>query len=141
MKKILLDTNAYSAFLRGDNHALEAIAKAETVYMSVVVIAELLTGFKAGSKEKQNKKWLQEFLDKSTVQTLDISMETAEIFSEIKHRLSVSDTPLPINDIWIAAHAVETGSVLVTYDAHFSSIVGLRIWSDAKKETKLDKVQ
>lgn len=132
MKKILLDTNAYSSFLRGDNQVMEVIAKAETVYISIIVIAELLAGFKAGSKELQNKMWLQEFLSKSTVQTIDVTMETAEIFSEIKHGLASSGTPLPINDVWIASHAVETGSTLITYDAHFTLIPKVRIWTNYK---------
>lgn len=132
MKKILLDTNAYSHFLRGDNHVLEAISKAETVYLSIIVIAELLAGFKAGSKERQNKIWLQEFLSKSTIQTIDVTMETAEIFSEIKHSLALSGTPLPINDVWIASHAVETGSTLITYDSHFALISKVRVWVGGK---------
>jgi tRNA(fMet)-specific endonuclease VapC len=47
---------------------------------------------------------------------------------EIKHALRKAGTPLPINDVWVAAHAVETGSVLVTFDAHFKEIKGLRLW-------------
>ncbi len=132
MKKILLDTNGYSAFLRGDNRVMKVIANAEIVYMSVVVVAELLSGFKAGAKERQNKAWLQEFLGKITVQVIDVTMETAEIFSEIKYSLKLSGKPLPINDVWIAAQAVETGSTVITYDAHFALISKVRVWEDCK---------
>lgn len=133
MKKILLDTNAYSSFMRGDNSVMDAISQAETVYMSTVVMAELFTGFKAGSKERQNKIWFQEFLDRSTVQTIDVTIETAEIFSEIKQGLAKAGTPLPVNDVWIASHAVETGSILITYDAHFGLISKIRIWTRRKE--------
>jgi len=55
-------------------------------------------------------------------------METAEIFASIKKDLRTTGKPVPINDVWIAAHALETGSVRVTFDRHFSSAPGLRLW-------------
>jgi tRNA(fMet)-specific endonuclease VapC len=59
---------------------------------------------------------------------LNATAETAEVFGQVKSSLRKSGTPLPINDVWIAAHALETGSVVVTYDVHFKSIPGLRLW-------------
>jgi tRNA(fMet)-specific endonuclease VapC len=128
LKSIVLDTNAYSHYLRGDQKVLDTLAKSEIVYMSIFVLAELLTGFKRGSKEKLNRKWLKTFLDKPTVSILQTSTETVEIFADIKSHLMAKGKPLPIHDIWIAAHTLETGSVLVSYDKHFTSIPGLRIW-------------
>lgn len=129
MKKILLDTNAYSNFLRGDEKVLEALSKAGIVYMSIFVLGELLSGFKSGAKESWNRELLQKFLEKPTVSVLEATIETSEIFAEIKTSLKNSGTPIPINDVWIAAHAVETGSVLITFDEHFTKIPGLRIFS------------
>jgi tRNA(fMet)-specific endonuclease VapC len=57
-----------------------------------------------------------------------LTLETAEIFGEIKDRLRRAGAPIPVNDLWLAAQAVETGSVLVTYDKHFSQVPGLRLW-------------
>ncbi len=128
MKKILLDTDAYSNLLRGDHNVLDSLSKADIVYMSIFVIAELYTGFKGGSKEKENKNIMQAFIDKPTVSIIEGSLETSEIFSEIKHILKLSGNPLPINDIWIASHVKETGAVLVTYDEHYKLIPGLRLW-------------
>lgn len=128
MKKILLDTNAYTKFLAGDERVLEFLSKAETVYMSVVVIAELLAGFKGGTKQTENQRLLDKFLNKSTVRVLNITAETAEIFSELHYKLKKSGNPLPINDVWIASSAVETGSIVLTYDNHFRLIPGLRLW-------------
>jgi tRNA(fMet)-specific endonuclease VapC len=65
---------------------------------------------------------------KSTVKILNATSETAEVFGLVKFNLMKSGKPLPINDVWIAAHALETGAVVVTYDAHFKSIPGLRLW-------------
>lgn len=128
MKKIVLDTNAYTRLLTGDNDALETVSSAETVYMSVFVLGELYAGFAGGARERENKDTLQRFLMKSTVKILNATSETAEVFGLVKFNLMKSGKPLPINDVWIAAHALETGAVVVTYDAHFKSIPGLRLW-------------
>ncbi len=128
MKKILMDTNAYSRFLGGDDNILNALSKAEIVYMSVFVLGELYAGFKGGSKEQENKRLLERFLQKPTVRVLDANDETAEIFGMIKDTLKRAGTPLPINDVWIASHALQTDSVVVTYDSHFEKIADLRLW-------------
>lgn len=128
MKKVLLDTNAYVRFLGGDEKVLEALAGAEIVYLSIFVQGELFAGFQGGNKAVENKKILRDFLNKPTVRTLDATSETAEIFGLLKNTLKKAGTPLPINDVWIAAHALETGSVVVTYDSHFTKVQGLRLW-------------
>ncbi len=128
MKKILLDTNAYSCFLSGDEKVLNAVINAQTVYMSVFVIGELCAGFRGGSRPQENKKILEKFLSKPMVRVLNATEETADIFGMIKHDLKKAGTPLPINDVWIAAHAIEIGTVVVTYDAHFKKIAGIRLW-------------
>ncbi len=128
MKRLLIDTNAYSHLLAGNKIVLEAISNAEMVYMSVFVIAELYYGFRGGSKEIQNREILNKFLEKPTVQLLNSTLETAEYFSMIKNDLKLSGTPIPIQDIWIASHAMEIGSTLITFDKHFEYIKGLRIW-------------
>lgn len=133
MKKIILDTNAYAAFFTGDVAVLDVLASAEAVYLSAVVLGELFAGFKGGSREAANKKQLEAFLNKSTVQVLDVTSETAGLFGEIKNRLKKAGTPLPINDVWIAAHAAETGAVLITYDEHFTRVPDLRVWDRLKK--------
>lgn len=129
MKKVLLDTNAFSALFKGDNSVFDVIVESERVFVSIFVLGELFTGFKGGKKEKENRKILNDFLSKSSVRLIDATRETAEIFSEIKNKLRLTGTPVPINDIWIAAHVIETGSVLITFDKHFIKIAGLRIWS------------
>ena len=63
-----------------------------------------------------------------SVKILNATAETAEVFGMVKQNLKKAVTPLPINDVWIAAHAVETGSTLVTYDNHFKKIAGIRRW-------------
>jgi tRNA(fMet)-specific endonuclease VapC len=129
MKRILLDTNAYVRYLQGDQDTLRMLFDAESVYMSIFVIGELLNGFKGGAKEARNRNILEKFLGKSTVRILSATMDTAEFFSSIKNELRRKGAPIPINDVWIAAHAMETGSMLITYDVHFRNVNGLLVWS------------
>jgi len=127
MKKILLDTSAYSQLMRGNRKAAEYANDADIIYLSVFVLAELLTGFKGGSLGKRNLEILNNFKDKPTVQIIEATEETAEVFSEIKHKLKSAGTSIPINDLWIASNCFETGSVLITADKHFGLIQGLRL--------------
>lgn len=130
MSAILLDTNAFTGYLCGDRRVLEALAKTGRVHMSVFVLGELFAGFRSGSKEKSNRQILEAFLANPVVRVLDATRETADYFGLIKSALKKSGQPIPLNDAWIAAHALETGSVLVTYDTHFAVVPGLRIWDE-----------
>ena len=131
MKRVLLDTNAYTHLLAGNDSVLDAISEADQVYLSVFVMGELLAGFRGGNKFVENRNILKIFIQKPTVALLNATEETADIFGQIKTELRQAGTPIPINDIWIAAHAIETGAVLISYDHHFSKIPGLRRWSSA----------
>lgn len=130
MKKILLDTNAYSALLKGDGKVFEVLAKAEMVYMSAVVLGELLAGFRAGSRFGENKHRLEHFLERPQVALLGVGLETADVYGLVKHQLKQDGRPIPLNDVWIAAHVLEMGAVLVTYDKHFQYVAGLRLWDE-----------
>lgn len=130
MSKILLDTNAYSSLFRGDKKVLKHLSQADLVYASIFVVGELVAGFKGGIKEKENNQRIDRFLHMPEVELLIATKETALIFAELKYELKKAGTPIPINDIWIAAHAVETGSVLITYDRHFLNIKGIRMWKE-----------
>lgn len=128
-----MDTNSYSVLFRGkDNKLIDEVKDAEITFISAIVIGELLTGFRVGSREGKNRKILEEFVNDSTAEIADVTQETAEIYSQIKVLLRQKGTPIPTNDIWIASQVIETGSVLITYDKHFLKIPGLRIWDRLK---------
>ena len=129
MNRILLDTNAYTAFLTGDERVLNALTEAETAFLSAIVIGELYAGFCGGNRLKKNKALLARFLQKSNVRVLDVTAETGEVFGQIKNALQKAGTPIPLNDVWLAAQAMETGSVIVSFDAHFDQVSGLRRWT------------
>jgi len=128
VRQVLLDTNDYARLLAGDERVLAVLAGADRVYMSVFVLGELNAGFRAGKKRPENRRILERFLEKPSVAVLEATRETAEIFGIVKNSLRKAGKPIPVNDVWIAAHALETGSVLVTYDAHFRAVPGLRVW-------------
>jgi tRNA(fMet)-specific endonuclease VapC len=130
VKKLALDTNAYTRLFRGDENVLDALGRADTVFMSIFVLGELYAGFKGGNRESENRAQLDEFLRRPTVRILTATLETSDIFGTIKHKLKMVGTPIPINDVWIAAHATESGSHLLTYDTHFSDVPGLLLWQN-----------
>jgi tRNA(fMet)-specific endonuclease VapC len=128
MKRIVLDTNAYSEYRRGDERVLDVLAETERVYLSVIVLAELFYGFKGGDREEKNRRELASFLGKPTVKILQASEETADLFADVKEQLRRKSLKIPTNDLWIAAHCMEIGAVLVSFDRHFEQIEGLRRW-------------
>ena len=128
MKTVLLDSDAYSSLIKGKVEVKEELEKTDKVYVSVIVLGELLSAFKKGNKEKENLKILERFLSKVTVEIIDVERETSEVYASTKRILEKKGNPIPINDLWIAAQTLETGSVLITYDKHFDKIPGLRLW-------------
>ena len=127
MKKILIDTNIYSHAMRGDHDITELLKKVETIGISVISIGELFSGFKAGSRETENHTELEFFLDSPRVVLYPIDIVTADYYAEILSNLKKAGTPIPTNDIWIAAAAFQHGLKLFTKDVHFSFVKGLVI--------------
>lgn len=72
--------------------------------------------------------WRRKILVGLTPKTGNVTKETADVFGQVKDALKRAGAPIPMNDVWIAAQAIETGSVLITYDRHFSKVPGLRLW-------------
>ena len=126
MEVVFLDTNAYAAYRAGNQSILIALGQAEAIHLSLFVLAELLAGFRGGRREAVNRRELDLFLRKPGVQLTLPSRRTAEYFALIKNRLRTKGTPIPINDVWIAAHCLEHGALLISADAHFDHVEGLR---------------
>jgi len=120
--KIMFDTSAYSALLRGHADIKQAVQEADEIYLNPVVLGELTAGFIQGSREKKNRDILKEFLSSSRVQVVDIDRETSERYAAIYTHLRAQGTPIPTNDLWIAATAMQYGLKLLTTDSHFRNI-------------------
>ena len=123
--KVLLDSNAYSHLKRGHRQVAEIVRRSEEVLLSTIVIGELLYGFRRGSRLDRNVRELQSFLDNPYVTVLPVGLTTADRYARIAVSLRAKGRPIPSNDIWIAAHAMETGADLVSYDRHFEAVDGL----------------
>ena len=95
--------------------------------MSPVVLGELLSGFDHGGKAKQNRKELHQFLESSRISIYPITLDTANFYSHVYLSLKRKGQPMPTNDMWIAAQALENVCALCTYDKHFNAIDGLLI--------------
>jgi tRNA(fMet)-specific endonuclease VapC len=128
MTSLLLDTNAWTRYAAGDAGVREALRDVDIVFLSVFVLGELLEGFKGGSRERENRLLLRRFIGGGRTRVLEATEATAEHFASLRAHLRRAGTPLPVNDVWIAAHVLETGSLLVTFDEHFRAIPGLRLW-------------
>jgi len=125
MKTVALDTNAYSGFKRGLVDVVVQLARAERILISVPVLAELRIGFRGGSKEARNLDELEQFLSSPRVEICSLTEQTAILYAEIFGTLQRKGTPIPLNDVWIAASAMEQGAILLSADTHFTRIDGL----------------
>lgn len=128
MTRAMLDTNAYAALLSGDARVTETLSCSAGILMPLFVLGELEAGFRGGSRHADNSAILRRFLAKSGVREAVSGRETARIYGEIKHTLKRAGTPIPNNDIWIAASAIEHAATLVTYDRHFLAVPRLKLW-------------
>jgi len=120
--RVILDTSAYSGFLRGDPDIKLSIQQADQISLNPVVIGELLAGFATGRDEKKNRELLQEFLSSPRVEAIDINEETSERYGIIVNYLREKGTPIPTNDIWIAASAMQYGLEVLTRDKHYLKV-------------------
>lgn len=123
--RVLLDSNAYSHLKRGHRPVAELVRGSEAILVPLVVIGELLYGFRNGSRLERNVRELHAFLDSPHVSVPAMTFTTADRYSRIASALRAKGRPIPSNDVWIAAHAMESGADLVSYDRHFGEVDGL----------------
>ncbi|MCG8458768.1 MAG: type II toxin-antitoxin system VapC family toxin, partial [Holophagales bacterium] len=124
---ICLDTSAYSYLMRGEPQVTELVDTASSVIVPVTALAELRVGFLSGRRRRENQSILEEFLGDSHVSVAETTSQVAWIFADIVVALRRRGRPLPVNDVWIAAHALAHGATLVTFDRHFEAIDLLRL--------------
>ncbi len=127
MKRLLLDTSAYSGLLRGHEEIHRRIRQADEVYVNPIVLGELRAGFGAGRQARKNEGYLGRFLASPRVAVLSIDAETSERYALILKSLWAAASPVPTNDIWIAASAMQHGLAVVTTDAHFLRIAQILV--------------
>ena len=124
-ERLVLDTSAYSHFRTGQSGVLDLLAGAAVVVVPAVVLGELQAGFVLGKRVEENRRMLAEFLDEPFVSILDVTAATGRHYGKIFAALRLAGTPIPINDVWIAAATVECGGHLLTFDNDYHRIAGL----------------
>lgn len=122
MSRLTLDTSAYSAFKRGHAGVVARLRRAEEILLPSIVLGELLGGFEAGQPSRRNREELARFRGSPRVRLVAIGEATAERYAAIYASLRSRGQPIPTNDLWIAASAMEHGTELVTLDRDFTHV-------------------
>jgi tRNA(fMet)-specific endonuclease VapC len=120
--RVALDTTRLTDLFQGDSDLAESLASCEEVWIPLIVLAEIKAGFYGGTQRGRNEALLQRLLAKPTVGVLLPARETVEHYARLFVQLKRAGTPVPDNDLWIAALALEHDLVLITRDQHFEKI-------------------
>ena len=126
--RVAVDTNAYGAAGRGAEGAVAVLRRAEEIRLPYVVLAELRAGFACGTKAKKNAAVLTRFLGRPRVRVLWADDATTHHFANLFRQLRQQGTPIPSNDLWIAALCVQHDLTLASRDAHFEHLPQIPRW-------------
>ncbi|MCE9630196.1 MAG: type II toxin-antitoxin system VapC family toxin [Planctomycetia bacterium] len=125
--RLCLDTSAYSRLMRGQPKLQQRLEAADQILLPVTVLGEVYTGFQGGNRLEENLSLLAAFRSQPGVVIVDTTDNVAQRYAAIVTMLKQQGTPIPTNDIWIAATALENGGRLVAYDSHFAAVPGLLV--------------
>src|SRR6476646_872409 len=122
--RFLLDTNIVIALFADEASVKDNLAQAREVFITSVVIGELCYGARRSGRIEANLARVDELVASSTILVCDA--DTARHYGEVKNKLRLKGRPLPENDVWIAALALQHDLILVTRDAHFQEVENLQ---------------
>src|SRR3970282_1192656 len=124
MTVFIIDTNVYSGFLRGEPGSVKALRSAHEIHLPLIVLAELLGGFAARTRAQRDRHTLAQFMVSPRVHLMKPDEKTAQLYADVFGDLRRRGTPIPTNDLWIAALARQHRLALLTYDTHFAAVPG-----------------
>lgn len=127
--RLAIDTDAYTAFCKGDSRSKRALQTADVVLVPLPVLAELRAGFAVGRKGDQNEAILQKFLNSKRVEVATPNEGTTFLYSRLFAYLRSKGTPIPINDLWTASLVQQHDATLLTFDHHFDALPQIPKWS------------
>jgi tRNA(fMet)-specific endonuclease VapC len=125
--RLAIDTNRYRDLCDGKVEVVERLETAETIFVPFVVIAELRAGFAVGKKGAANERMLHRFLAQPGIEILHSTDATTRSYAALYRQLRAQGTPIPTNDLWIAALVVEHDLALYSRDAHFGVLPQLNL--------------
>ncbi len=117
--RVLVDTNRYRDFCQGAEAVVSLFRQASQIHIPFIVVGELRAGFACGTKSLANERTLTRFLQRSRVNLLLANDETTRHYANLFRQLRSQGTPIPTNDLWIAALAVQHDLILLSRDNHF----------------------
>ena len=120
--RLALDTNRYTDLCRGEASVVDFVEAADEVWLPIIVVGELRAGFAVGTQGPKNEGVLRRFLLKPGVSILYADEQTTHHYANVYRQLRKQGTPIPTNDMWIAALALQHSLVLYARDAHFDSL-------------------
>jgi predicted nucleic acid-binding protein len=123
--RVALDTNRLTDLFQGDAALAEWLGICDEVWIPLVVLGEIKAGFYGGTRLSRNETLLQRLLAKPNVGVLLPGRETVEHYARLFVQLKRAGGPVPDNDLWIAALALEHNLLLITRDKHFQRIYQL----------------
>jgi tRNA(fMet)-specific endonuclease VapC len=117
-----IDTNRLVDFMRGDRIAVEVVRRCRSLVVPFVVAAELRAGFLGSAHARENEKLLTRFLASARTTIVFPDEDTTHHYARLFWQLRLQGTPIPTNDLWIAALCLQNDLPLFTRDEHFSKI-------------------
>ena len=127
MRRVALDANRLTDLFRGDSELASQLATCDHVWLPLIVLGEIQAGFLNGDRGARNETLLRGFLSRPTVGVLLPDRETARHYAQVFVHLKRAGQPIPTNDLWIAALAIQHDVTLITRDPHFKRIPHLGI--------------
>jgi tRNA(fMet)-specific endonuclease VapC len=120
--RVALDTNRYVDLCRGVEETVGLLEESEVILLPFVVIGELRAGFAHGRRQVENERTLRRFLLKDGVRVLFADDQTTHHYASVFRQLRQQGTPIPTNDMWLAALVLQHNLALHARDRHFDHL-------------------
>lgn len=123
MRSAIIDTNVLITFLeKGGKDLATSLSAYDEIVLTPTILGEYRAGIGPDKRGRASEAALNEFLSQDSVRTVEMTTKTAIFYAKVYRALKDAGKPIPVNDIWIAASALEHAVEFCSFDAHFSAI-------------------